>query len=72
MFFISKKRFQMEVEEQVNRRVSDREKEISVNQEFGRIYDRIKSIELRLNRMENPPTGCKQEADYYAEGVLPY
>ena len=72
MFFISKKRFQMEVEEQVNRRVYDREKEIYVNQEFGRIYDRIKSIELRLNRMENPPAEGNQTAECQGEGVLPY
>ena len=72
MFFISKKRFKMEVEEQVNRRMSDREKEISVNQEFTRIYDRIISVERRVNRLENPPTGCKRAADCQSEGVLPY
>ena len=68
MFFISKKRFQMEVEEQVNRRVSDREKEISVNQEFGRIYDRIISVERRVNRLENPTAGGTQTPDFQGEG----
>ena len=72
MFFISKKKFKMEVEEQVNRRMSDREKEISVNQEFTRIYDRIISVERRVNRLENPPAGENQTPDCQGNGVLPY
>ena len=68
MFFISKKKFKMEVEEQVNRRMSDREKEISVNQEFTRIYDRIISVERRVNRLENPPAVCNQTPDCQGEG----
>ena len=72
MFFISKKKFKMEVEEQVNRRMSDREKEISVNQEFTRIYDRIISVERRVNRLENQQAVCNQTPDCQGNGVLPY
>lgn len=65
MFFVSKKKFDAAVEEEVNRRIAEYDRQVSLNRELNDLHRVLCEMDNRLCKMENPlQSGCCERTSY--------